>query len=322
MTEEIITKSITPKWLLLIHSIVLVLIAIFLIDVSFFYSSLLPYMGMDTLLLPVYLLIFELPHIIASLLTFADKSYVKFYKNHLLFGLLPVLFIVSLLFYLNPVLTFLIYIIATMYHVIRQQTGIASILTKVKGIWFHLWTSSLIVATSTTLTLLAMPYLFNKVEVRQLSLVALFSVVFSLLTAAVYAWQAKTKIGRLFILATSVLLIVSYFFTLVGYIFFAFFLYRFVHDITAFTFYVVHDHNRNVASVKNSFYGLFKKIRLPFLLAVPLSSILIALLIRIGISETSIALAAIVLLGFAHYYVEAIMWRRDSPHRQQIIFSK
>lgn len=322
MTTEISQKSITPSWLLMIHSIALVLLAIFFIDVAFFQASLLPYMGIDTLLLPVYLLIFELPHIIASLLTFADKSYVQFYKKHLLIGVPAVLIGVGTLFYLNPKLTFVIYIIATMYHVIRQQTGIASILSKAKGVWFNIWTGSLISATAIMLTLVTMPYLFKVTEARWLSLIALLSVVLSLIAATAYAWQAKTTVGRLFILATSVVVVTSYFFTLVGYIFFAFFVLRFVHDITAFTFYVVHDHNRNATAVKNSFYAIFKKIRIPFLVSVPLASIAIALLIRMGVNETSIAVATVVLIGFAHYYVEAIMWRRDSPHRQQIYFSK
>jgi len=321
MTAEMVAKSITPTWLFSIHSIALLLLLIFFVDVAFFYSALLPYMGTDTLLLPIYVFIFELPHIIASLLTFADRSYVQFYKKHFLFGVPLLLLIVGILYYLNPQLTFLLYIITTIYHMTRQQTGIASIIAKTKGWWFNFWTASLIIATAVVLTLVLMPFLFTTTQAWWLSLTALFFVVLSLVAATVYVCQAKNNIGRLFIIATSIVFLTSYFFILVGYIFFAFFTLRFVHDITAFTFYVVHDHNRNMIAMKNSFYAMFRKIRLPFLVIVPLVSVVIALLIRIGVKESSIAVATMVLLGFTHYYVEAVMWKRGSPHRQQISFS-
>jgi hypothetical protein len=314
-------KTISWRWLLALHLIIPVLLLVWFIDKTFFEYSLLPHMGMGALLLPLYLLVFELPHIIGSLLTFADAEYVRFYRGHLILGIPVLLGLVGGLLYFVPTLAFLFYILATMYHVLRQQTGIASILAKQKGFVFTVWTASMIVATSIMLALASVPATFSFLEVRLYSLVALLAVGVSTVAGVLFALKSKTLLGRYYILATTLLVGTSYFFALVSYFFFAVFVIRFVHDVTAFTFYVVHDQNRNASTVHNYFYALLAKIKIPLLIGVPLASIIIALVLRLGISGTTVATAITVLFGFAHYYVEAVMWKRDSLHRQQISFS-
>ena len=114
--------------------------------------------------------------------------------------------------------------------------------------------------------------------------------------------------------------VTAYFFLQVEYVFFAFFSLRFVHDVTAFTFYIVHDSNRNATSFQNSFYALFKKSRLPFLILVPVVSIGLALLLRIYVGDTITAIAIFATLGFIHYLVEGVIWKRHSIHREHISF--
>lgn len=60
--------SLSPRRLLAVYLIVPVLLIIALIDIGYFGGALLPYMGIGSLLIPLYLLFFELPHIIASFL--------------------------------------------------------------------------------------------------------------------------------------------------------------------------------------------------------------------------------------------------------------
>lgn len=316
-----IVKTISWRWLLALHLIVPILLSVWFIDSTFFNSSLLPYMGMGTLLLPLYLLVFELPHIVGSFLTFIDGEYVRFYRTHLFFGVPLLLLSVGVLLYLNQTAAFLFYIIATMYHVLRQQTGIASMLAKQKNFLFSLWTGSMIVATSTMLMLASVPGLFTFLEIKSFSLLVLLAMGVSIFAGVLFARTSKTSIGRYYILATTLMVGAAYFFTLVSYVFFALFVIRFVHDITAFSFYVVHDQNRNARTLHNYFYTLLAKIKIPILIGVPLASIVIALILRIGISGTAVATAVTVLFGFAHYYIESVMWKRDSPHRKQISFS-
>lgn len=278
-------------------------------------------MGMGTLLLPVYLLLFEMPHIIASLVTFADRSYLDFYKNYLRIGIPIIVLLVVVIALINPLAVFLIYVIATAYHAIRQQTGIASLLAKRKGLAFQVWSWIMILGMAIAWLLLSAPQFFNQKEILLYSILVFGCVVLSGLSGAWYWYHAKTKIGRWYIFATTAMVLAAYFFIQVGYIFFAFFIIRFIHDITAFTFYIVHDQNRNEGTIQNNFYALFKKLRLPFLILVPLVAISIALLLRMSVGDTMVATTILATFGFIHYYLESIMWKRESAHRQHISFT-
>jgi hypothetical protein len=315
-------RTLSFNWLLGIYSIIPLLIFIWVVDVSFFDSSLLPYMGMGSLLLPLYLLIFELPHIIASLLTFADRDYLSFYKRHLIIGLPIVIGLVGVFFYFSPVYAFLLYIIATMYHVIRQQTGVASMFARVKGVWFQVWSWSMVIATAIVFALVAATDLFTYPVVVWLSVLVFVLVLVSVISGVVYSFKTDSVLGKRYIWATTLMMVVAYFFVRVDYLFFAIFTVRFVHDITAFAFYIVHDVSRNQYKYKNIFYSVLSKVRLPLIILIPVASIFIAFLFRVGIDTTDSAILVVILLGFTHYYVESIMWKRESPHRQQISFAK
>jgi hypothetical protein len=128
MENNLLPYKIDSRWLLRIYTIGLLLVVIVVADQVFFEKALLPYMGLTSLFLPLYLLFFELPHIIASFLGFADREYVQRYKSSLLVVLPLLLLFVGFLMYLNFMATVVLYLCATMYHVIKQQTGIALIL--------------------------------------------------------------------------------------------------------------------------------------------------------------------------------------------------
>ncbi len=195
-------------------------------------------------------------------------------------------------------------------------------LAKIKGLWFQLWSAAMVISTALTWAIIATPQFFSRQEISLYSIGVFAGVTISLICGSIYFFKAKTKIGRQYILATTLMVLVAYFFVRSGYLFFAFFVIRFVHDMTAFTFYVVHDSNRNSPALNNSFYALFKKIKLPLLIIVPVVSIGIALLLRLGVGDTMIATAILATIGFVHYYLESIMWKRESLHRQHISFNK
>jgi len=47
-------------------------------------------------------------------------------------------------------------------------------------------------------------------------------------------------------------------------------------------------------------------------------SIVVAFLIRLTTAHTTYVFLVIITLGLIHYYLESIMWKRQSLHRQQI----
>jgi len=119
-------------------------------------------------------------------------------------------------------------------------------------------------------------------------------------------------------LCVSSLFFFSYLFILTGYIFLAFFAVRFIHDLSAFAFYATHDQNRNSTQRKNYIYKLLEIVPLPVLILTPLVAVGFAYLARVTTDGLTIGYVVLVLLGMSHYYLESIMWKRDTPHRKHI----
>lgn len=322
MENNQLVYHIDSQWLLRIYAIGLLLIGIVVADQLFFNEALLPYMGLTSLFLPLYLLFFELPHIIASFLGFADKEYIKQYKHSLLFVLPVLLGTVGFLMYLNFMATVILYLCATMYHVIKQQTGIALILGAKKDIGHRVWSALGLGIVTILYVYLALQETFS-LQVTQpvaqaIDVVLVGSMVVFL---AVGFWMTRhtTKtMARKYIALTTLMLFTSYAFVLFGYVFFAFFLIRFVHDVTAFYFYIIHEMNRNSQSVKNVLYRHLPLLPISLVVFVPLTAIAIGLATRSVLVDQQTLFAVIILLGFAHYYLESIMWKRSMPHRKQI----
>ena len=309
--------GISKRYLLSVYLILPFLMIVFLSDVYLFDSSLQPYMGLTSLALPLYLLFFELPHIIASFFSFADGEYLRYYKKQLFFYL-PLLFVGTiLLLTVSFSSAVVLYLVATVWHVLKQQTGIALILGARPGLAHTLWTIVPIGITSVVSIYFSAPELFPSQLLQGVSEILFGLVVLLLLVTGFRLYQAPKKV-RLYILCVSSLFLVSYVFILSGYLFLAFFAVRFVHDVSAFAFYAVHDQNRNAIEPANFFYRLFKRVPLPIMVLTPVLAILFALLTRLTTDGFEIGYAILILVGMAHYYLESVMWKRDTPHRKYI----
>jgi hypothetical protein len=71
-------QAIPRKMFLLVYLIVPVLITIVIIDSLYFEAALRPYLGLQAVLIPLYIFVFDLPHVIASFFSFFDKEYVSY----------------------------------------------------------------------------------------------------------------------------------------------------------------------------------------------------------------------------------------------------
>ncbi len=309
--------NIDRKWLIRIYLIIPLLILITAIDIMFFHSSLLPYMGITSLLFPLYLLFFELPHIIGSFFGFFDKDYVVYYRKYFTLWIPLFLFFMAILMYINFSLVMLIYIIGTMYHVIRQQTGITFFFGVKPSNLHKVWSWLGIIVTSFIYILLVFPNFFivpkNITDTVALILISTFAI-----CGIVYMKLSPNKQSKLYIAITTFMLICSYILIGINYIFFGFFIMRFVHDITAFYFYITHDVNRNEVSAQNYIYKFLKFLPIPVLVLVPLLSVSISAGLRQIPLGTKALFILIITLGFLHYILESVMWKRDSMHRKQI----
>jgi hypothetical protein len=124
---------------------------------------------------------------------------------------------------------------------------------------------------------------------------------------------------RLYIFLVSSFFLVSYYFVLAGYIFFAVLAFRFVHDVSAFAFYITHDYNRNLSENKNWFYKVTSFLPLPIILLTPILAFGFAYLLRSVTGGIAIGYSIIILVSMCHFYLESVMWKRNSPHRQYVL---
>jgi hypothetical protein len=110
------------------------------------------------------------------------------------------------------------------------------------------------------------------------------------------------------------MLVAVYAFWELGYSVFVIMVPRFVHDITAFYIYAVHDHNRNLQARHNYIYRSFSFLS-PLILCPALAIVLSAVL-----GPNTWFVAPLIIITLLHYYTESFIWRGDTPHRRQIAF--
>ncbi len=308
-------------WLLSIYAIVPALLAVVLVDSFFFDNALRPFVSVNLTTAFFYLVFFELPHIFASFVTFADREYLRSYRKKILYQLPVVLGASILITAMNPEIGVALVVGYTLYHVVSQQTGIAKMMIGAKH-WLHTpWRMSAVVVTiAIQLYLLKLPFLNYIPLTYQYSFFWAIVLLFVLVSAFIYM-QTKSGIGKKYFAATTLMLLSGILFFLLDYVFFSIFVLRFSHDITAFAFYITHDVNRNAGSFKNEIYRLLAPLKIPVFVLVPAIGMLIAYIVRYELNIYTGVLYAGIIINFTHYYFEGFMWRRDSPHRAQLAFA-
>jgi len=249
--------------------------------------------------------VFVLPHILASLFTFADREYLVAYRRPLVISVGAIAALMIGLRAIDPSLLGIVFWASTLWHVLAQQTGIARALIRPSAL-LTAWRWTAVLA----FTLGGVGLFYPALVWPSLGFLGLSTVL-----GGVVAVRAPTSNGALYVAGTQALTVLTAACGLTGYMFFAVLLPRVVHDITGFFFYVAHAHNRNREQRHNWLYA-----GLAFL---PVPIVVLALALPIGVN---IALelsklnleTLIVALNFFHYATESFMWKRSAPHRQVV----
>lgn len=314
--------AVSRRLLLALYGIIPLIAALVAIDSTVLHSSLKHAIGLSATTATIYILFLELPHIIGSFISYADDEYIRFYKKKILVYLPLLLACVFALVMFNAQLAFGLYVVYTMYHSIKQQTGIAALFVGTKSVFHVLWSYAGIITA-----VLGNFYIFAPQSAGPLAFLVSVPVITSCATVFVLLGLAymislkRRDIGLWYVGATTLLVLTSYGCLLLGYLFFAVLLIRFVHDTTAFTFYAVHDGNRNANASPNILYRYIRFIPLPLFLVTPVLGILIAYYIQTFTITSSQSATVLMLLGCTHYYIEGFMWKRESIHRKQLRFT-
>jgi hypothetical protein len=217
MENNLLLYHIDSRWLMWVYAIGLLLAGVVVADQFFLGKMLLPYLGMNSLLIPLYLLFFEMPHIIASFLGFVDTEYVQRYKFSLTVVLPMLLIGVVLLLYVHFLTAVVFYLCATVYHVIKQQTGIALILGAKRNIWHYVLVVLALLITTVLYTYLKLPELFSSIAFSSMNCLLFICVAIFLLVVAKVVRGTSNPKAKKYIVLTTLMLVASYIFILLGY---------------------------------------------------------------------------------------------------------
>jgi uncharacterized membrane protein (UPF0136 family) len=286
----------------------------------------------------LFQLLFGTPHILASnLLLISHADYRAAFKSKMLgMTLFIVLFFgVGSLF----IPYYALYVITacwTVYHVLKQQHGIAKAVCRLPTHAFYL---QLGFSVSAGIFIYLGIFLQNTLSAAQADWVFRIATGLSLalLCSTLYAQRlVPNRYGLVFLWANTLLVLCSWYMYLQHYYFLAILIPRLVHDICAYSFYVSHDVNRQRQQPSGGLYWLARLGRLPVVLVLPLSSLLLTWLLQ-DYGDTLINLITralfateihkAVTLGFIgycslmHYYTEAFVWSAGSPLRRYIRFT-
>ena len=230
------TKALSHRHLELVYFVVLAgMVAVGLDQVAFngLLKDWLPVSINDVTILAI---VFTLPHIIASMLILLEPEYLEFYGSKLRFSFIGVVFLLLGAGLVHEFALAGVFAIATVVHVVFQQTGICQLVGLRQLKTFTVW-KWLLAAFS----LLIYLQLLSD-AVGQLVLVS--TIIFGLastvaLTIAVY--QTGPQVGVRYAMWTQLMAISVAVCFWLGYPLIAVLMPRVVHDLTAFLIYINHD---------------------------------------------------------------------------------
>lgn len=249
-----------------------------------------------TKILP-FIIIFNLPHIILSFYPLFRKEVWEEVREKTIYGITAISIITILGVLFAPRLLYIFIIIATAYHVARQQIGITllSLSTAAhKDMWKWVW-GFVILETGSYLVAL-------KDVSAAVSLHIFFVLVFMLYTYRFSKDKAFTNQDRLKILGTTGTLVLALPFLVFGYIGVVFFMKRAFHDLSSFTIYTLRD--LHLDGLNLSPQNLLK------VSIYPISAIVICVLFLNKYYQSSLAMLS--MFALSHYYLESYLWKRGT----------
>lgn len=326
-------RSIDCRLLLGLYLVVPAAVGLALIDLAALDGLLgLQYLPREPAHWPFWTVIFGLPHIIASMVTMADREYLTHYQGRLLWPLVAFTGI-TLAGLLGPQpigrqLLFVFIAFYTIYHVLSQQLGLTLVMMGMPpSRAFKAWKWLSIFAGFALYTIVYGRGPLGNFSIAGVTLYEALTYGAAMLCAALIvaairvSGQARYAIG-IWYLWGNVALILSAFLVLeLGYTVFVILMPRVIHDLTAFSVYITHDSNRNRDRPRNLLYRVTRFTGLPPAVMLPVLSLGIAYAMTANRHLLAVNVA-IIAISFLHYYMEGFIWRGPSPHRAQIAFRR
>ncbi len=287
----------------------------------------------------LFQLLFGTPHIIASNLLLAGHADYLCEFKHKLLGMslcIALFFGVGSLFIPYRVL-YVLTACWTVYHVLKQQHGVAKAVCGLPPLAFYL---QLWLSVAAGILIYLGVFLKNSLSPEHADLVFWSSGLLSglLLLSTLWAQRfPRTGFGKWFLWANSFLVAASWLVYAGQYYFLAILMPRLVHDITAYTFYVSHDVNRQAEGPDGWLHRAAAACGLPPAWVLPAVSVLLTFVLQqYGDAAVNwlteywfsvpvykaVSVGLIGYLALMHYYSEAFVWAKGSPLRRYIHFAR
>lgn len=287
----------------------------------------------------LFQILFGTPHIIAStLILISNTDYLKCYKSRivLMTAAIAIIFGIGSLFISNRIL-YIGVASWTVYHVLKQQHGVARGICRLPDWAFHLllWLS-----VAAGIFIYIGIFLKNSLDGQQaewLKHLAAGLCLCLVCSAILCQRYVNTVFGKWFLWSNVLLVISSFYLYVQQYYFLAILAPRLVHDATAYIFYIIHDYNKHHPQPQNFIYRCAARCNMHVFIVLPLISFILAFVLQAYgdnvinfITQVlfhvefhkAITLGLLGYLALMHYYTEAITWKQGSPYRQFIAFTK
>jgi hypothetical protein len=330
IAETLVNSSIAVSFRLLLglYAVIPLCLLLRLLDSWFWQDYLLHTLPSSPYHFILFQIMFGTPHIIASaVLLVTNTDYLNHYKVNLIIMTLAigVAYIVG-----NMLLPYrLLYVVVatwTVYHVLKQQYGVARGVCRLPEYDFNRLLGFSVMAGVCVYVGI---FLRQSLDDSQIVWIKGFAVVF----CAGLAWHTfncqslvTTVFGKMFLWSNALLVLTSFYLYVEGYYFFAILVPRFVHDATAYIFYVTHDYNKHHQQPQNALYRYAKRCGIHIFVVLPVISFSLAYVLQAygdammnAISQFLLGkefykMVTVGLLGYLalmHYYTEAFTWKHS-----------
>jgi hypothetical protein len=225
----------------------------------------------------------------------------------------------------------------TVFHVLKQQYGVSKGICQMPS---HVFWVLLCLSILVGVIIYVGIFLRQSLEPEQIywiKHVAAWGCIVLLAAAVACQHYVKTSFGRWFYWANIFLVITSFYLFAMQQYFMAILVPRFVHDATAYVFYVTHDYNKHARQPQNFIYRAAARCNVHIFVVLPVISFLMAFLLqaygddianqitRQLIGKEFYKVVTMSILGYLalmHYYMEGLTWQKDSPYRRYIAFAR
>lgn len=331
--------SISPRLLLSLYLIIPISLATYYIDAFFFGHSLvesLPRAPESYFLVSIFL---GSPHIVASnLLLVTNQDYWSLYSKRVIMTAVLIGLGLAIGNFLLPYKALFAIIASwTVLHVVKQQLGIGNGFYRLSKTLYRWWCITIISLGTIIYNIIFLGSQLPEQVLSVLNSVAYGLAIIVVVLTIIAHTQAPTRFGRMFLWANAIMILASFWMFYERCFFFTILIPRFIHDVTAFIFYSVHDHNKHRTEPQNRLHHFARRLRVPALIIAPLTAVLLTLTLKKAFDPTIKHLAIILFdyhrlgnfsffffgfLALIHYYTESFTWTTDSPYRKFIRFGK